>query len=251
MEELLFGLTPAEFWVWNYLILLARRQRSNHVILPKPGEDREVEKVFSRKHVKRLLRSLKAKRQITHIIFPRSKSKQIELFIPTSKIGDLYVPNKEKGCMDVPNKEERGATASPITGLETSRSRITSTGSTTYPESAPHKLELKKEIKRLIKLKQRELKKELWEMGTLRLVDLGKALGTICRHEPKGKKLSIQAKIYAVVRFLQEVETISKKQAWIDTVARQFEREMEAARWSAGSSGKSGKSPSLGGCARG
>jgi hypothetical protein len=251
MEQLLFGLTPAEFWVWNYLILLAMRQQSNHIILPKPGEDRQVEKIFSRKHVKRLLKSLKVKRHITHIIFPRSKSKQIELFMPASKIGDLYVPNKEKGYMEVPKKEERGATVSPIKRLGTCRSRITSEGSTTYPESAPHKLELKEEIKRLLKLKQGELKKTLGGMGTLVLVDLEKVLGMICRHEPKGRKLSIQAKIYAVIRFLQERETISKPQAWIDTVARQGEREMEEARWKDDSSGNAGRLRFPGKCAEG
>jgi hypothetical protein len=241
MEELLFGLTPAEFWLWNYLVLQARRQRSTHVILPRPGEDKQLDKVYSRKHVKRLLQALKVKRTLTHIIIPRSKSKQIELFLPASKIGDMGVPNSEKGCMGVPNKSERGASVSPITALGTSTSPISNDEQRTFPDSAPHKLELNK-LEMLLKQKQGQVKKELLSMGTRDLVEIGKVLGRICRYEPRGKKLSIQAKIYAVIRFLQEGEAVTKPQAWIDTVARQGQRDFEEARWNEDSSENGGRS---------
>jgi hypothetical protein len=234
MEELLFGLTPAEFWLWNYLVLQARRQGSTHVILPRPGEDKQLDKVYSRKHVKRLLQALKAKRTLTHIIIPRSKSKQIELFLPASKIGDMGVPNSEKGCMGVPNKGERGASVSPINGLGTSMSPISSGSERTLCSSASPKLELKEELKKLLKLKQGQLKKELQAMGVQDLVEVETVMKRICRYQPRGRKLSIQAKVYAMVRFLQEGEAITKRQAWIDTVARQGQRDFEEARWSTG-----------------
>jgi hypothetical protein len=248
MEELLFGLTPAEFWIWNYLVLQARRQRSNHVILPRPGEDKQLEKVYSRKQVKNILKALKAKRTLTHIIIPRSKSKQIELFLPASKIGEINFPNKEKGSFNFPNKEERGCSVSPITGLGKLISPINDDGQRLSPDPASGKLELNK-LEKLLKQKQGSLRKELQAMGPRELVDLGKVLRGLCRWEPKGKKLSIEAKVYAVVRFIQEGGGIKKPQAWIDTVARQGQRDFEEARWSGGSSGSAGRSRSLGECA--
>lgn len=233
MEDLLFGLTPAEFWVWNYLVLQARRQGSNHVILPKPGEDKQLEKVYSRKQVKNILKALKAKRTLTHIIIPRSKSKQIELFLPASKIGEISFPNREKGSINFRNKDERGCSVSSITGLGKSVSSINNDGQRTFPDSAPHKLELK-EVEKLLKQKQGQLKKELQSMAPKELVELSKRLKGLCRYEPKGKKLSIQAKVYAVVRMIQEGDGIMKPQAWIDTVARQGQRDFEEARWSTG-----------------
>ena len=229
MEELLFGLTPAEFWVWNYLVLQARRQGSNHVILPKPGEDKLLEKVYSRKQVKNILKALKAKRTLTHIIIPRSKSKRIELFLPASKIGEISFPNREKGSINFRNKDERGCSVSLITGLGKSVSPINNDEQRTFPDSAPHKLKLNK-LEKLLKQKQGSLKKELQSMAPKELVELSKCLKGLCRYEAKGKKLSIQAQVYAVVRFLQEGEAITKPQAWIDTVARQGQRDFEEAR---------------------
>ena len=95
-KELIFELTPAEFWAWNYLIYLARAQGNYHIILPRPGEDVQAEKVFSRKHQKRLLKALKAKLGFSYLLFPRSKTKHIEVVLPASRIGDLGVPNRER-----------------------------------------------------------------------------------------------------------------------------------------------------------
>jgi hypothetical protein len=245
MEGLLFGLTPAEFWVWHYLVLLTRRQGSTHIILPKPGEDRRLDSVYSRKHVKRILKALKAKRALTCIIIPRSKSKQIEIFLAPSKIGDTHVPNPEKGCMNVLNKSGKGAAMSPITALETSISAINNGDQRLFSNSALPKLELKEKLKELLKQKQGQLKKELLGMGPRELVEVGKILQRVCRYEAKGKKLSIQAKVYAMVRFLQEGESINKPQAWLDTVARQGQRDFEEARWTKMSteSGSEGKEP--------
>ena len=67
-------------------------------------------------------------------------------------------------------------------------------------------------------------------MAPKELVELSKRLKGLCRYEPKGKKLSIQAKVYAVIRFIQEGEGIMKRQAWIDTVARQGQRDFEQLR---------------------
>ncbi len=245
MEELLFGLTPAEFWVWNYLVLQARRQRSNHVILPRPREDKQLEKVYSRKQVKRILKALKDKRTLTHIIIPRSKSKRIELFLPASKIGAMEVPNSEKGYIDVPKKEGISTPVSSIRGLGTSAASISNEDQRTLPGSALGQLELNEKIKMLLKQKQGQLKKELQAMGPRDLVEVEKVLKRVCRYEPKGKKLSLQAKVYAVIRFLQEGEAITKPQAWIDTVARQGQRDFEEARsWSGDSSESAGRLPS-------
>lgn len=229
MEKLLFGLTPGEFWVWNYLVMLARRQGSTHIILPRPGEDKQLEEVYSRKHLKRILKSLKGKRTLTHIIIPVSKSKQIELFLPASSIADVGVPNTEKGYMGVCKKEGMAAPVSPIKGLGTSTSPISNGEQRTLPGSGDSKLELNK-LEQLLKQKQGQLKKELQATSPRELVEIGKILKRICRYEARGNKLSLQAKVYGAIRFLQEGEAITKPQAWIDTVARQAERDFQEER---------------------
>jgi hypothetical protein len=130
-------------------------------------------------------------------------------------------------------------------------SSINNEGQRTFPDSASSKLKLR-DVEMLLKQKQGQLKKELQAMAPKELVELSKVLKGLCRYEPKGKKLSIQAKVYAVVRFVQEGDGILKPQAWIDTVARQGQRDFEEARsWNGDSSGSAGRSPSLGKCAEG
>ena len=51
---------------------LARRQGSRHVILPGPGDDPKAEGIYSRKHLKRLIRSIKRKFPI-QLIIPKGK----------------------------------------------------------------------------------------------------------------------------------------------------------------------------------
>lgn len=244
MEELLFGLTPAEWWAWSYLLLLAKRQGSSHVILPRPGADIEAEKIFSRKHIKNLLKSLKAKRHLTQVIIPRSKSQKIEVFLPASKIGELGFPNLEKGCLEFPNKGSLGNPSSAIKPLGNCSSSIEPDGQCTLAISPPHKLSLKEVINKLVKLKQGDLKGELARMATQDLEVLIGGLEQIMRIRPKSQSLSLSARAFAMVRYLQNGEPI-KPQAWIDTVARQVDQELREGAWSERSSGNGGRLPSL------
>lgn len=199
------------------------------MILPGPGQDPKAEKVFCRKHVKNILKSLKAKRHLTRLIFPKSKNRQIEVFLPASKIGELQFPNGEKGCLEFPNKEGVRNRCSPIKTLRNSSSPINEGIQATLGISPPAQLELKERIKELLSYKQGQLKKGLELMPPKELVEVGKALGRVCRYEPKAR-VSEQAKAYAVLRFLQEGEAITRPQAWLDQVARAREREIYGAR---------------------
>jgi hypothetical protein len=227
MEELLYGCSPAEFWVWNYLVLLAGRQGSGHVILPKPGEDQEAEKVMTRRHLKRVLKSLRAKFHLTNLLIPRSKSKRIEVLLPGNKIGGLNVRNPEKDDIQDPNKEALGARMSPITTLRTSATPISAVIQDTLAHCAPRQAKLNEVIERLLKLsKQGDLKGEIGSMSYEAQGQVLCELTRIVRVKPKGKNLSQGARLYATMRFMQESGSIDRPQAWIDNVARGAEREM-------------------------
>lgn len=244
MEELLFGLTPSEWWVWCYLIFLARKEGSTRVILPRPGGDPRAEKVFCRKHFKRILKSLRAKFYLTNLIIPRSKSKQIEVFLPASKIGDLEVPNIKKGYMEVPKKKGLGTRGSSITTLGTYPTPINDVIQATLPNCGPPKLKLKEKLESLLKLKQGDLKGEIKQLEQKEITLMGMLVRQICRFEPRGRKLNEQVKLFGMIRFLQEGDAILKPQAWIDTVARNEAAVWEGKQWSETGSGDAGKSRS-------
>jgi hypothetical protein len=228
MEELLFGLTPSEFWAFNYLLYLAKKQGDNRVILPRPGEDPRAEKMFSRKHLKRLLRALKAKRRLTHLLIPTSKSKQIEVFLSireTPIFGDMGVPNPEKGCTGVPNMTTLGTPRSAKTGLGTCTSPISEVISRALPNLPRPKLKLIESFKKLGELKQKDLRGELAKLSEREIFLLSGVGREFCKFEPKGRKLSERAKLYARIRFLQEGDAIGKPQPWVDQVARAYDRE--------------------------
>jgi hypothetical protein len=222
-------LTPSEWWAWCYLVFLAHEQGSTHVILPRPGEDQEAEKIFSRKHLKRLLKALKAKRHLTNIIFPRSKSKQIEVVLPASRIGDMGVPNMEKGCMGVPNNGPRGTSVSPITTLGTPVSPILQVINATFPNSTPSQAKLKEKLEALTKLKQGDLKGEIQQLPEQVVQQITIMMIAVGARIPRNKRISPHVRLYAMIRFIQEEQLIESPQAWIDTVARQIQRE-----WSKG-----------------
>lgn len=245
MEELLFGLTPSEWWAWCYLVFLAREQGGTHIILPRPGEDIRAEKVFCRKHFKRILKSLKAKFYLTHLIIPRSKSKRIEVFIPASKIGDLEVLNIKKGYMAMPKKTGLSSGESSINTLGTLQTHINEVIQATLPNYHLPKLKLKEKLESLLKLKQGDLKGGIEKLNKGEIYLLGLMVRQICRFEPRGKKLSEQVRLFAAIRFLQEGDAILRPQAWIDTVARKAAAIWEAKSWRETESGSDGRSRSL------
>lgn len=219
MEEMLFELTPAEWWTWCYLIYLARQQRSTHIILPRPGEDPKAETVYSRKHLKRLLAALKAKRYLTGIIIPRSKAKQIEIFLPASKIGDMSILNKKNGCPDVPNQEAFRTPMSAISPLGTPMSTIEEMISATLPENSTLQAKLKNSLKAFLKLKPQKLLRDaiakISEQAAFQLTDM---IRQICPKAPQGR-YNQKLKLFVIIRFLQEGLAIEKPQRWMNHVA--------------------------------
>ena len=243
MKELLFGLTSAEWWTWCYLVFLAEKQGSPHIILPRPGEDLEAEAHYTRKHLKNNLKALRSKRHLTNLIFPRSKNQQIEVLLPASKIGELQFPNVKKGLLEFPNNEARGNHSSPIKGLGNCGSPIEEAISTTLPEGTPSQAKLKDSLKKFIKQKQGVLIGEIMRLRESEVSQLRQGLRSLCGIEAKGRSLSNHARLFATIRFLQEASSIEKPQAWITTVARRGQEAMERL-WNDVSSGNVGKSPS-------
>lgn len=222
MEEMLFKLTPAEWWTWCYLIYLARQQRDTHIILPRPGEDPKAEAVYSRKHLKRLLAALKAKWYLTQIIIPRSKAKRIEIFLPASKIRDMGVPNLRNGCKDVPNKEFLRTPRSAISSLGKPMSSIKDVILAILPETSPLQAKLKNSLKTFLELKpQKLLRDEIAKISEGEAYQLRGAIRQLCPHEPKGKRYGWKLKLFVIIRFLQEDQAIEKPQHWMNRVASQ------------------------------
>jgi hypothetical protein len=243
MEELLFGLTPAEWWAWNYLIYLAQEQGSTHIILPRPGADPRAEKIMTRRHLKNILKALRAKFHLTNLIIPRSKSKRIEVLMPAAKIGVLNFRNVEKDEIKTPNKQGLGAQISAINGLGKSATPISAVIQATLPNYTPPQAKLKERLEKLLKLsKQGDLKGEIGSMSFEQQGKIFWTLRQVSRYEPKSKKLSQAARIYAMVRLLQSGEAIERPQAWVDQVARAAEREIKEGQWKGDLSARSGRS---------
>ena len=224
-KELLFGLSPAEWWAWCYLVFLAHQQGSTQVILPRPGEDPEAEKVFGRKHLKNLLKSLKSKRHLTHIIIPKSKSQQITIFLPASKIGELQFPNMEKGCPQFPNNKGLGKPGSPKATLGNCGSPTLRIINDTWPDPTPLQAKLKEKLELLISLKQGDLKGEIQRMTREAIRQLMILMQAVKAKEPRNKGLDQAVRLYAMIRYLQEEQLIERPQAWMDTVAREAGRQ--------------------------
>lgn len=233
MEELLFGLTPSEYWVYNYLQLLALRQGGTPVIIPRPGEDQKIRQIFSRKHFKRLLKSLKEKKCLTKLIIPRNKSNRIEVYLSIGaslNFGDTHVPNKKKGYTHVPKVTALRTSMSPISALGTPMSPNEPATMGICPDLPQSPSLSSSSLKILVKLKQGDLKREiknLREEDVQKLIFMGQRES---KYTPKGKKLSPRARLFALVRFIQECETIERPQAWIDTVARAAQTDMMPGR---------------------
>lgn len=226
MEKLLFGLTPAEFWVWNYLVLLARQQGGPAIIFPRPGEDPRAEKVFCRKHLKNLLKALKAKRHLTFLLFPKSKAGQIEITLPRSLIGELEFPKVKLREPGFPNNDARGNRSSPITPLGNSSSPNIVDIATTLAFFEPSQAKLKVKLDKLLKQKQGDLRKELLQLSNSEALEIRVGLGRVVRMNRQRSEPSDRAKLFAMVRFLQSSDAIDKPQAWLATVAREADKEM-------------------------
>lgn len=208
-KELLFELTQAEFWVWHYLLVLAREQGGSPVTIPGPGKDPRVEKVYSRKHLKRLLHSLRRKACLTRIIIPRSKGNAIEVYLPISLIEDTHAPDNGK--------------------LKTAISKINSCKSSNSSSSSFD--QLSSSLLEIVKSKatQEELMEAIRELDQIMVRRMRGLLGQMINMEPKCK-VSEEAKLFAQMRYLQEKERIGKPQAWLDTVARKAEEHMISAK---------------------
>lgn len=230
MEKLLFGLTPSEFWALNYLVFLAQKQGSLQVILPAPGESPELEKVFSRRHLRRLLKSLRKNFILTKVIFPCRRGRSLMVFLPERLLGDMGVlkwpSTVERKDTQVPKQGSMGAPMSPNSGLRTCMSPVSEVITALLPDLGPGKLKLKEVIEKILELKQGDLKVELKGLGPRTLFEMERALGQVVKVRPRGEKLSIGARVFAMVRFLQSGGVIEKPQAWIDNVARAAEREL-------------------------
>jgi hypothetical protein len=219
-EELIYGLTPGELWVWNYLLFLAKKQQSPHIILPKPGEDRRAEKIFCRRHFGRLLKSLKSKLSLTLLITLPSKSKRIEIIIPSSRIQDLHVPDTKKGALHVLDGTPMRTSMSSINTSRTSMSRITSILPDISPELMPSLAKLNLALESLVELKPPELRAAVFGLRASQASDFFYDLFRLVRCAPQGRKYSYAEKLYVMVRFLQDHGSISNPQNWMNRIAK-------------------------------
>lgn len=225
LKNLLFGLTPAEFWALNYIILLAKEQGSNRVILPRPGEDQRAEKIYSRSRLKRLIKSLKAKRHLTHLIIPTSKNRQIEIYLPAKLLNAYTHPNRDLRASHAPKQGGSAPPTHPKQTLSASTHANKSIITEPWTKSASPKLSSSLlEIRKLIELKQGGLRGEIKKLSDQEAENLKRQTEAIIGREIRGKQ-SPKAKLYAAIRFMQSDETIKKPGAWLATVARLFEQE--------------------------
>lgn len=222
---MLFELTPAEWWVWSYLVLLAREQGDSHIVIPRPGEDPRLERRMCRKNFKRVLHVLRKKMGITRLVIPASKNHRLEVYLQVSLLGDENVPQNIQGYKNVPQKGVLGDENIPQNGVGGQKSPPNGAGGARVCHNLTD-LQAKLNSFKARKAKQGEIMEMVLGLSE---VEVRRCRGLMFQENKKSVRARVneKAKLYAEVRYYLDHDMVRKPQAWLDTLAREAEVEMQ------------------------
>lgn len=262
MDELLFKLTPPEFYVWAFLCSRASEQGGDLVAIPTKPPGPPGWKLYTRRHLKRILQSLETKKYLVITSTPANQHQDLVVVISRRHRLDVDVQASRHECPGDPPK------AANLPSDQTWMSRQLNTGETgvlctsgsgrtsapgqedSASASAKDLKALKASVKgvpvsfeTLLGLDQATLLKGIMSME---LEDLMHLEGELARIAPmaRGKKRSRKARVYAAMRFLQSGQQKAKPAAWVEEVAKRADYEMERLGWKDDRSGEGGRSRS-------
>jgi len=262
MDELLGKLTPAEFWVWGWLSSQSSKGKSK-IISIGPGLGPAL---YSRKQLTRILRGLEVKKFLIIDHLPKNQNENLVMVLAESCRLDIFDSAPGQECLAGGPKEgfEPGKR---FAGPSMSRQRLRGNGDGTKaagcaetPMSRPEdsasasarslktKASAGMGLEDLLELSQENLMRAVMAMTGESIISLEGALASIAPN-PRGKR-SRRAKVYARLRFLQsDGNGKENPAAWVETVAKRVDYQMERLAWKDDRSGSAGKSLSPGKCA--
>lgn len=255
MNDILVELTPPEIALWLYLSELEAKQGGKVITLPKSGP----QKLYTRQHLKRILKSLEVKKYLAIITTPANQHQVLKVAMATTKPRlNIYVQAARQECSGKPLYEvfddvgrtkkfrQPGQEDSDLPGLCAARSRENVQAAPQLSLSSKEK-----DLKALAEMDQEQLMTAVMAMSNDQVHEVFKSLIGLAPWS-KNRRISEKAKLYAAIRFLQDGKTQAlSKQAWVEGVAKRAARQMEQLKWSDGKSEGAGRSLSPGKCARG
>lgn len=253
MDEVLFKLAPPEFYIWAFLCSQANRQGIERVRIPRDDEEGQPLKVYTRRHLKRILISLQEKKFL--VILTSPKNQYGDLVVAIGRRNRLDV-NVQAGAQECRGKGFKEANSQPGRTLRAGQEGGERSGvmglraeARTWRAGRDPQLSLssrvKKRLEALAEMDQVRLLRAMHEMHQEELEELESRVMR-CAPMARGKKRSKKAKVYAAIRYMQSQEQVKNPKAWVEGVAKRADADMERMRWRDGSSEGDGRLPSRG-----
>ena len=230
MQELSAG----EVMVWLFLCELARRQGADMVIIPKT-------KIYTRQHLKRVLKSLEGKRYLVIMATPANHHEDLVVHVGSRKRLNIDVQVSQQGCS--------GRGLFPVNS-GVSRTPMFSQADAPGPGGTGEKeatsaqmfsqIPIASASARDLKTKASLMKMDVREVLELNTVDLLQEVramepGELMAMEQKlvglaplarSKKRTRVARVYAALRFLQNTAALKNPAAWVETIAKRADFEL-------------------------
>lgn len=250
MHGILSKLTPPEFYVWAALCAEAKRQNTDRIGAKSMGNNLDLCKSYTRRHLKRILESLQDKKFLVILTTPTNQHADLVVAISGRNRLDIDVRAEGHEC---PGKGFDGRNLGPARTLATGHQPGENEGGPRLRESAPRvnvqagvqlSYSLKeKALKALVEMEQRKL---LRAVDALTVGELLEVHNRVMGYAPMARaaKRSLKARVYAAIRYMQSVEQVKNPQAWAEGVAKRADYQLERLSWKDGLSGSDGKLPS-------
>jgi len=253
MDEVLFKLTPPEFYIWAFLCARANRQGNERVRVPRDDEEGQSLRLYTRRHLKRILQGLQDKKFL--VILTSPKNQHGDLVVAIGRRNRLDV-NVQAGAQECPGKGFDEGNFTPARTLGTGQerpgrsegpgqvfcARTTAAGQTPQLSLSSR---VNKKLEALAEMDQVRLLRAVHGLNGEELEALESRVMR-CAPMARGKKRSRKAKVYAAIRYMQSQDQVKNPQAWAEGVAKRADADMEKMRWSDASSGNAGRSQSPG-----
>ena len=262
MDELLFKLTPPEFYVWAFLCSLAFDQDQDLVAIPPKVAGPPGWKFYSRQHLKRILKSLELKKFLVITHSPKNQYHDLVVAITRRRRLNIDVQAARHECSGSPPKkqdspstrtcmfklvDEDGPFVPEASGVSrTSTFRQADSASASAKDLKALKASAKGvpvSLEAFLKLDQKSLQGEIMSLEAGELLELEEEVARISPMA-RGRRVSRRAKVYAAMRFLQGDGSIKNPAAWVESVAKRAQYDMERIGWKDDRSGSAGRSQS-------
>jgi hypothetical protein len=261
VDEILFKLTPPEFYVWAYLCARALEQGGDLVAIPRKAPGPPGWRFYTRQHLKRILLGLEAKKYLVISTTPANQHQDLVVVITRYNRLNINVQPGRQECSGNPQnsvtpsdgrtpmfRQEEGGEQEGVQLQEAGRTSTFEPGPSASASAKEKSLKASAKgvpvsLETLLRLDQETLLRGIMAMATEDLMELQQLLAGMAP-VARGKRRTLKAKVFAAMRFLQSGHGAKKPEAWVEGVAKRTDYQMERMSWRDDLSGSAGKSPS-------